>query len=75
MMSDFFLGLNAIRALSVIAMLLVFSSSIFVLVKDIEAVNNFTKTATDADYADCDYIEYVASPVISQDDSHFRFQE
>lgn len=38
-------------------MLLVLASSIFVLVKDIEAVNHFTKTATDEDYANCDYIE------------------
>ena len=40
-------------------MLLVLASSIFVLVKDIEAVNSFSKNATDEDFADCDYIEYV----------------
>jgi hypothetical protein len=36
-----FISLNAIRALSIIALLLVFSSSILVMVDDIEAVNAF----------------------------------
>ncbi|KAJ3483186.1 hypothetical protein NLI96_g6490 [Meripilus lineatus] len=58
----FFFGLNGIRALSIISMLLVLASSIFVLVKDIEAVNHFTKTATDEDYANCDYIENSTVP-------------
>ena len=41
-------------------MLLVFASSIFVLVNDVEAVNYFMKNATDEDFTDCDYIECVA---------------
>ena len=38
-------------------MILVFSSSIFVLVNDIKAVNQ--AAASDVDMTDCDYIEYV----------------
>ncbi|KAI0784399.1 hypothetical protein C8Q75DRAFT_780028 [Abortiporus biennis] len=53
----FFIGLNAVRALSIISMLLVFASSIFVLVTDIEAVNHFMKNASDSDMVNCDYIE------------------
>jgi len=59
-----FIGLNAIRALSVVALILVFSSSIFVMVEDIKAVNRFmsassksgNSTSTDS-MLDCDYIE------------------
>ncbi|TCD63166.1 hypothetical protein EIP91_005894 [Steccherinum ochraceum] len=57
-----FYGLNAIRLLSIIAMLLVFASSIFVLVKDIEAVNNFMKNSSDEDLLNCDYIENSTVP-------------
>ncbi|OBZ69298.1 hypothetical protein A0H81_10925 [Grifola frondosa] len=53
----FFLGLNAVRALSIIALLLVFASSIFVLVNDVEAVNRFTAQGANADMQDCDYIQ------------------
>lgn len=56
--SDFFIGLNGVRILSIIAMLLVFASGIFVLVSDIQAVNRSMK-ASDTDMTDCDYIEYV----------------
>lgn len=55
---DVFLGLNGVRALSVISMLLVFASSIFVLVHDVQAVNRFMKD-NDADLSDCEYIECV----------------
>ncbi|KIK43676.1 hypothetical protein CY34DRAFT_803590 [Suillus luteus UH-Slu-Lm8-n1] len=37
-----FISLNAVRVISIIALLLVFSSSILVMVDDIEAVNVFT---------------------------------
>lgn len=47
------------RILSIIAMLLVFASSIFVLVNDVEAVNHFMKNVTDEDLTDCEYIECV----------------
>ncbi|TFK54690.1 hypothetical protein OE88DRAFT_1732002 [Heliocybe sulcata] len=56
-----FIGLNVIRILSLIALLLVFISSIIVMVHDVGAVNDFL-SATSADDAtaeameDCDYI-------------------
>ncbi|KAF7986618.1 hypothetical protein HWV62_26416 [Athelia sp. TMB] len=59
-MQHTFIALNAIRALSVVALLLVFSSSIFVMVTDVRAVNDFVSarqsgnTTMDFDY---DYIE------------------
>ncbi|KAJ7029345.1 hypothetical protein C8F04DRAFT_1211960 [Mycena alexandri] len=55
-----FLGLNAARVLSIVALLLVFSSSILVMVTNIKAVNAFQANritnATDV-MLDCDYIE------------------
>ncbi|GJE96407.1 hypothetical protein PsYK624_126040 [Phanerochaete sordida] len=57
-----FIGLNAVRILSIISMLLVFASSIFLLVNDVEAVNYFMKNATDEDFTDCDYIENSTVP-------------
>jgi len=58
-----FIGLNVVRALSIIALLLVFSSSIFVMVTDVRAVNEFTATkesgnnSTDNAILDSDYIQ------------------
>ena len=54
-----FIGLNVLRILSIISMILVLASSIFVMVTDIQAVNNFMKDSNDTDLTDCDYIEYV----------------
>ena len=68
--ADFFIGLNAIRALSIISMILVFASSIFVLVTDIQAVNHFMKDASDSDMTDCDYIEYVIWVRLPRTSSH-----
>ncbi|EMD38243.1 hypothetical protein CERSUDRAFT_113404 [Gelatoporia subvermispora B] len=51
-----FFGLNAVRILSIISMVLVFASSIFVLVHDVQAVNRFMATASQSDVQDCDYI-------------------
>jgi hypothetical protein len=56
-----FIGLNGVRVLSIIALLLMFSSSIFVMVTDIKAVNTFQSDKQSADLAtaallDCDYI-------------------
>ncbi|EJD05198.1 uncharacterized protein FOMMEDRAFT_58262, partial [Fomitiporia mediterranea MF3/22] len=60
-----FIGLNVIRVLSIIGLILVFSSSILVMVDDIKAVNRFVSaaqttgsnsTVTDS-MLDCDYIE------------------
>ncbi|KAI5828655.1 hypothetical protein K523DRAFT_373509 [Schizophyllum commune Tattone D] len=66
----FFIGLNIVRTLSIIALLLVFASNIETLVHDIEAVNRWTaagKAAHDldsgsmnstmTDYLNGDYIE------------------
>ena len=54
------MGLNAVRALSIITLLLVFSSQIVVVVKNVKAVNAFVKNSGNAsDYLNCDYIEYV----------------
>ncbi|KAG8215314.1 hypothetical protein J3R82DRAFT_8903 [Butyriboletus roseoflavus] len=52
-----FIGLNIVRAISIIALLLVFATSILVLVDDVEAVNaftngNFNQTAFDAGNSD-----------------------
>ncbi|KAK7038183.1 hypothetical protein R3P38DRAFT_2904867 [Favolaschia claudopus] len=55
-----FLALNAVRFLSIVALLLVFSSSIVVMVTNVKAVNRFQAgriaNSTD-DMLDCDYIE------------------
>ncbi|EJF66308.1 hypothetical protein DICSQDRAFT_132448 [Dichomitus squalens LYAD-421 SS1] len=51
----YFIGLNAVRALSIIALILVFASSIFVLVNDIQAVNR--AMASPQDMTNCDYID------------------
>jgi hypothetical protein len=51
-----FIGLNVVRILSIVALFLVFSSSIFVMVQDIKAVNTFVAQGgksgpdTDSDY-------------------------
>jgi len=66
-----FIGLNALRALSIIALLLLFASSILTLANDVRGVNRFAaadksgadnSTSDDHDaLVDCDYIEYVLS--------------
>ncbi|KAG7092952.1 hypothetical protein E1B28_009254 [Marasmius oreades] len=58
----FFFGLNAIRFLSIISLLLVFASGIFVMVTNIKAVNVFqagikSGNATAEEFMECDYIE------------------
>jgi len=56
-----FIGLNAVRILSIITLLLVFASSIATLVHDVEAVNKFTEVKQSGNPTDsvlvCDYIE------------------
>ncbi|KAG1728622.1 uncharacterized protein EDB91DRAFT_1313618 [Suillus paluster] len=57
-----FFGLNAVRILSIVSLILVFASSIFVMVTDIEAVNSFESAkqsgnVTAQDLVDCEYIE------------------
>ncbi|EIN07072.1 hypothetical protein PUNSTDRAFT_114571 [Punctularia strigosozonata HHB-11173 SS5] len=58
------MGLNAVRFISVVALLLVFSSSIFVMVNDIRAVNHFMAAKQDgnATMVNCDYIENSTVP-------------
>ncbi|KAF7977895.1 hypothetical protein HWV62_2448 [Athelia sp. TMB] len=63
-----FFGLNAVRVLSIISLLLVFASSIVTLVHDVEGVNRFmvaqrsdsSNSASDA--LDCDYIDATTVP-------------
>jgi len=65
-----FISLNIVRFLSIVGLLLVFASSILVMVDDIKAVNHFMAeggnsalqsaaaagNTTDAEFVDCDYI-------------------
>ncbi|PPR02829.1 hypothetical protein CVT24_002226 [Panaeolus cyanescens] len=53
-----FMGLNAVRVLSIISLLLVFASTILVIVTNVKAVNAFEASKTgDPAEMDCDYIE------------------
>ena len=65
---DIFMFLNGVRALSIIACILVFASSIVTLVHDVEAVNKFIVAgkvnATETGLLDCDYIACVLSPCL-----------
>lgn len=68
---DLFIFLNAVRFLSIVSLILLFSSSIVTIVDDVKAVNAFmsagrsgtsssdNSTAIDCSVYDCDYIEYV----------------
>ncbi|KAF9014144.1 hypothetical protein BDQ17DRAFT_1396190 [Cyathus striatus] len=51
-----FMGLNIVRFFSVVSLILVFASTILVMVTNIKAVNAFM-AAKDTDMEDCDYIE------------------
>lgn len=55
----FFIGLNVVRAFSLIALILVFSSTIYVIVTNVKAVNVFDaqKNSSDSSMLDCDYID------------------
>lgn len=62
---DIFFGLNAVRVLSIVSLLLVFASSILVIVTDIEAVNAYdavkqSNNTTSEAVVDCEYILYGA---------------
>lgn len=62
-----FFGLNVVRLLSIVSLILVFASSIFVIVTDVEAVNAFeaakqSGNVTAQDFADCEYIENSTVP-------------
>ena len=69
-----FIGLNAIRVIGIISLILVFASSILVMVTDITAVNTFLEdakssgTPVDQLLEGCDYIECVSSSSF-----HFSF--
>lgn len=52
-------GLNIVRLLSIVSLILVFSSTIFVMANNIKAVNAFEANKGDSDMENCDYIEYV----------------
>lgn len=52
-----FMGLNAVRVLSIISLILVFASTILVIVTNVKAVNAFEANKTgDPAEMDCDYI-------------------
>ena len=63
----FFFGLNAIRVIGIISLVLVLASSILVMVTDVAAVNAFLEdakssgTPVDQLLEGCDYIEYASS--------------
>jgi hypothetical protein len=62
-----FFALNVVRFLSIVSLILVFASSIFVIVTDVEAVNAFqaakqSGNVTAQDFADCEYIENSTVP-------------
>jgi len=53
-----FMGLNVVRFLSIVTLVLVFASQILVMVTNIKAVNFFVANSANAsDYLNCDYIE------------------
>ncbi|KAG5716882.1 hypothetical protein E4T56_gene19714, partial [Termitomyces sp. T112] len=52
-----FAGLNAVRCISIISLILVFASTVLVMVHNIEAVNAFLGHADTSDAQNCDYIE------------------
>ncbi|THH16226.1 hypothetical protein EW146_g4375 [Bondarzewia mesenterica] len=64
--ADVFISLNVVRALSIVACVLVFASSIVTMVHDVEAVNRFiaagkgsgsgSSSGNGTDLLDCDYI-------------------
>ena len=60
---DIFIGLNVIRALTIIALILVLASNILTMVEDEKAVNAFQSAVKDSNTtsanatANCDYIE------------------
>lgn len=64
----FFFGLNAIRLVGIISLILVFASSILVMVRDVIAVNDFlddaktSGTPVDQLLEGCDYIENSTVP-------------
>ncbi|KIM57393.1 hypothetical protein SCLCIDRAFT_1219434 [Scleroderma citrinum Foug A] len=62
--ASLFVALNIIRALSIIALLLVFSSSIVVLVDDIEAVNHFVNGATNTTAFNTGNSDYVPNSTV-----------
>ncbi|EKM82378.1 hypothetical protein AGABI1DRAFT_117874 [Agaricus bisporus var. burnettii JB137-S8] len=58
-----FIGLNAIRILSLISLILVFASTIFVMVYNVKAMNYFeANKGLHVDLRDCDYIENSTIP-------------
>lgn len=59
-----FVALNVVRALSIIALLLVFSSSVVVLVDDIEAVNQFVNGATNTTSFDSGNADYIPNSTV-----------
>ncbi|KIK74856.1 hypothetical protein PAXRUDRAFT_835869 [Paxillus rubicundulus Ve08.2h10] len=59
-----FIALNVIRALSIIALLLVFASSIVVLVDDVEAVNTFVNGGTNTTSFESGNSDYIPDSTV-----------
>jgi len=57
-----FMGLNAVRALSLVSLILVFSSTILVIVDNVKAVNVFDANTGNSTMVECDYIEGSSVP-------------
>ncbi|KAG6817770.1 hypothetical protein H0H87_003178 [Tephrocybe sp. NHM501043] len=60
----FFMGLNAVRFLSIVSLILVFTSTILVMVHNIQAVNVFLDKSNPSDMQDCDYIEQIRGSTV-----------
>ncbi|WWC86177.1 uncharacterized protein L201_001050 [Kwoniella dendrophila CBS 6074] len=56
-----FIGLNVLRVISIIALLLVMSSNIVTMADDIKAIKASSQTTTDPE-EDCDYYEFSSVP-------------
>ncbi|WVR05821.1 hypothetical protein IAU60_002846 [Kwoniella sp. DSM 27419] len=57
-----FLGLNALRALSIVTMLLVLAANMVTMANDIKAIKAPVPANHDHDEVDCDYIEFSSVP-------------
>jgi len=55
-----FIGLNLLRLLSIVALLLSFAANVVTMVDDIKAIRSHQ--APSAEYEDCDYVEYSTVP-------------
>lgn len=57
-----FIALNILRCLSIISLLLVFSSNLVTMVNDIKAIKHTATQGEDGEEWECEYIEYSTVP-------------